>query len=78
MAIQQSAILGTYAFNPYAAGNKTYGAVSGSPNLGPVDKTGYADRDRRIKARKQAIAAAMKATQVGATANPNALRMNMV
>lgn len=77
MALQQSTILGTYAFNPYSAGNKIYGAVSGSPNLGPVDKTGYADRDRRIKARKNAISAAMKARAVGSYADPNIARMGL-
>jgi len=77
MAVQQNTILGTYAFNPYAAGAKTYGAVSGSPNLGPVDKTGYAARDLKAKARKQAVMQAMKAKAVGSYADPSILRMNL-
>jgi hypothetical protein len=72
---ERSLILGNYEFNPYAAGAKTYGMISSSPTIGPVDKTGYMDRDRRRKARKQAVLAAMKAKNAGAFANPNALRM---
>ena len=64
-AVAQTAnVLGTYAFNPYAAGTKLYG-VKSTPNIGPVDQTGYADRDRRAKARKAAIMAALKAKQAG-------------
>jgi hypothetical protein len=51
--------LGTFAFNPYAAGVKRYG-VKTSPNIGPVDKTGYAARDRQLAAKKKAINLAMK------------------
>lgn len=72
---ERSLILGNYEFNPYAAGAKTYSAVSSSPTMGPVDKTGYMERDRRRKARKQAVLAAMKAKAKGAYADPNALRM---
>jgi hypothetical protein len=75
MAVQQSSILGTYAFNPYAAGAKTYNAVSSSPNMGPVDKTGYAERDMKKKARKQALLQSMKKQAVGAYASPDVLRM---
>jgi hypothetical protein len=63
MAVQQS-ILGVPAFNSYAAGAKTYG-VKMSPNIGPVDQTGYAARDRKAKARKAAVMAALKAKQTG-------------
>lgn len=72
---ERSLILGNYEFNPYAAGAKTYNAISSSPTMGPVDKTGYAARDRRIKARKQAVLASMKAKNAGAYASPDALRM---
>lgn len=72
---ERSLILGNYEFNPYAAGAKIYSAVSSSPTMGPVDKTGYAERDARIKARKAAVAAALKARSVGAYANPAALRL---
>jgi len=64
MAVQQANPLGTYAFNPYSAGAKKYGMKS-SPNIGPVDKAGYAERDRRMAARKKAVMAAMKAKQQG-------------
>jgi hypothetical protein len=70
MAVQTS-VLGTYAFNPYAAGAKTYGAVRNSPNIGPVDKTGYAARDMRNQARKKALSKAMKSKAVGAMSNLN-------
>jgi hypothetical protein len=63
MAIQKS-ILGAPSFNSYAAGAKTYG-IKMSPNIGPVDQTGYAVRDRTAKARKAAVMAALKAKQAG-------------
>lgn len=65
MAIQKS-ILGTPAFNSYAAGAKKYGMKS-SPNIGPVDKSGYAERDLRMTARKKAVMAAMAAAKKGIT-----------
>jgi hypothetical protein len=55
----RNAALGTYSFNPYSAGAKKYG-VKSSPNIGPVDKTGYAARDRKMAARKAALGKAMK------------------
>lgn len=44
-------------YNPYASGNKRYGSGARSaPNVGAVrDKTGYAERDLKAKARRQAI-----------------------
>lgn len=72
----QRSILGNISFTPYAAGSKVYSQVMGSPNMGPVDKTGYRDRDRRIQARKNAILNKMKAGAVGAYANADALRMS--
>lgn len=50
----RSASLGTYAFNPYSAGAKKYG-VKSSPNIGPVNKAGYVNRDRKLAARKAAL-----------------------
>lgn len=50
----RSKALGTFAFNPYSAGSKKYG-VKSSPNIGPVDNTGYAVRDRKLAARKAAL-----------------------
>jgi hypothetical protein len=66
--------LGTFEFNPYAAGAKTYGAVGRSPNLGPVDKGGYATRDRRLAARKNAVLKRMQSMSKGAYSSPDALR----
>jgi hypothetical protein len=70
----QKSILGTIAFNPYAAGNKVYSQVSGAPNIGPSDKAGYAERDKIRAAKKSALLAKMKAVNVGAYADPNVLR----
>ena len=70
----QKSVLGTIAFNPYAAGSKVYSQVSGAPTIGAVDKTGYAQRDRTIAARKSALAAKMKAMGHGAFADSNVLR----
>lgn len=41
-------------FNPYAAGTKNYG-LKGAPNIGPLDKLGYRERDlkRRQKLKQQ-------------------------
>lgn len=66
--------LGTFEFSPYAAGRKIYGAVGSSPNIGPVNKTGYADRDRRLAARKNAILQRMKGVNKGAYNSPDVLR----
>jgi hypothetical protein len=70
----QKSVLGTVAFNPYAAGNKVYSQVSGAPNVGPSDKAGYAERDRIRAAKKSAVLAKMKAMSAGAYADPNVLR----
>jgi len=43
-------------FQPYSAGNKVYGMLRSAPNIGPVDKLGYRNRDRKKKSRKDAIA----------------------
>lgn len=61
MGSERSRGLGTFEFTPYAAGRKIYGQVGSSPNLGPVDKTGYASRDRMLAARKQAVMQRMNA-----------------
>lgn len=53
---QKNTMLGTYSFNPYSAGNKMYANMSGAPTRGPVDMSGYASRDRRIAAKKAALA----------------------
>lgn len=71
---ERGLILGNYEFNPYAAGAKIYNGVAGSPTRGAVDKTGYAMRDRKIQARKNAILAKMKAKNAGAYASADVQR----
>lgn len=71
---ERGLILGNYEFNPYAAGAKIYNGVAGSPTRGAVDKTGYATRDRKLQARKNAVLAKMKAMQNGAYGNSNVQR----
>jgi len=69
------ASFGAPSFNEFAAGAKVYGGGRYNPTMGPVDKAGYAERDRKRKVRRNALLAKMKATQNGAYANSNALRM---
>lgn len=71
---ERGLILGNYEFNPYSAGAKIYNGVASSPTRGAVDKTGYATRDRKLQARKNAVLAKMKAMQNGAYANSNVQR----
>jgi hypothetical protein len=66
--------LGTFEFTPYAAGAKIYNSIASSPTRGAVDKTGYAQRDRTLAAKRNAVLAAMKAKQAGAFGNANAGR----
>lgn len=73
---ERNSILGTYEFSPYAAGSKTYGQSMKSPTMGPVDRTGYRARDRRLKAKRNAVLAKMKAGNAGAFASPNYLRFD--
>lgn len=43
-------------FNSYASGNKHYGGGRSAPNVGAVrNKTGYAARDLKQKARQDAL-----------------------
>lgn len=60
--------------NPYAVGNKIYGGGRSFPTMGPVDKLGYAERDRKLQARRQALLNKMKAKQKGKHASADALR----
>lgn len=64
------------AFNPYAAGDKRYGASGrDAPNIGPTDSPeGYAERDRVKKARRNYMLRVMKAKQKGRYMSPEALR----
>ena len=66
--------LGSFEFNPYAAGAKIYNSIASSPIRGAVDKTGYAVRDRKLAAKRNAILAKMKAINAGNLASPNVQR----
>lgn len=61
-------------FNPYAAGAKVYGSGRFNPTMGPVDKAGYSERDRKRKVRLNALQARMKAGQSKKFASPNYAR----
>ncbi len=52
-------------FNSYAAGTKTYGGGRPMPTIGKVDPTGYAERDRQSRARRNAILRRLQAGQRG-------------
>lgn len=54
------------AYNPYVAGAKQYGQ-SGlhAPTVGPVDKSGYMERDAVANAQRNALLQRMKAQQSG-------------
>ena len=52
-------------WSPYTAGNKVYGGGRPMPTIGPVDKTGYRQRDRMAKARRNALLRRMRAAQSG-------------
>lgn len=59
-------------FNKYAAGRKVYGGGRDAPNIGPVDKMGYKERDA-LK-RRNAILRRMQASQQGKYMSPNYMR----
>lgn len=61
-------------FNPYSVGNKVYGAGRFFPTSGPVDKTGYRERDAKHKARQQAIENRMKALNSNKIISADAMR----
>ena len=63
-------------FNAFAAGAKVYGGGRYNPTMGPVDKTGYAERDRKLKVRRNALQAKLKARGKGAYASSDAMRFN--
>ena len=50
-----TSLVGGGGFNPYAAGNKAYGTGRPAPTYGQVDKTGYAMRDGKAAARRDAL-----------------------
>jgi hypothetical protein len=50
------------SFNSYAAGNKIYGTGRSNPTMGPVDPTGYLERDAAVRLKRNALLRRMKAT----------------
>lgn len=71
MAIRRD---GFISFNPYLAGKVVYSNGTHAPTSGPVSLQGlegYADRDRRIRVRRNALAAYQKAQQAGQYAGAN-------
>jgi hypothetical protein len=67
---------GAPSFNSFAAGAKVYGGGRYNPTMGPVDKTGYAERDRKLKVRRNAVQAKLKAQSKGAYASSDSMRFN--
>ena len=47
--------VGGAGFNAYAAGNKVYGQGRPAPTYGAVSKPGYAMRDGKAAARREAL-----------------------
>lgn len=66
--------LSNYTINPYAVGNKVYGGGRSFPTSGPVDPMGYAERDLRAAAQRNAMLRRMKANMAGNFASPDAQR----
>lgn len=69
----QQSNLGTYSFNPYAAGNKQY-ANGSAPTSGPVDPSGYIDREVRNRQKRQMMVQWLKDNRTGAYGTANAMR----
>lgn len=66
--------LGTYSFNPFAAGRKRYGGTF-APTMGQVDRAGYAARESRNDAKRNAYQRWLKARQQGNFASSDSLRL---
>jgi hypothetical protein len=49
------------SYNSYAAGNKIYGLGRSNPTMGPVDRTGYLERDATVRLRRNALLKRMQA-----------------
>jgi hypothetical protein len=58
-------------FLPYAAGDKIYGGGRDAPNIGPVDPTGFRERDLKYQARRSAMLRRLKAVQSGNYMSPD-------
>jgi hypothetical protein len=53
------------SYNSYAAGNKIYGSGRSNPTMGPVDPTGYLERDAVTRLKRNALLRRMKAEAKG-------------
>lgn len=60
-------------FNAAAAGIKHYGGGRNNPTMGPVDRTGYIERDAALRARRNAILRRLQG-QSGQYIQPSAIR----
>lgn len=60
--------------NPYSVGNKVYGGGRSMPTIGPVDKTGYVERDAKAAARRDAILRRLKSNNAGKYASADSMR----
>lgn len=74
MAGAELGILGTPEFNPYGAGARIYGSGRMNPTMGTVDRTGYAERDRKRRAKVNALRAKTKAMSTKSYASPDFMR----
>lgn len=61
-------------YNPFAVGNKIYGSGRSFPTMGPVDKTGYRERDLKAQAKRAAVLRRIKARQKGNHMSADSLR----
>lgn len=59
------------SYNSYAAGNKIYGSGRSNPTMGPVDPTGYLERDTAVRLKRNALLRRMKAGAAGKFMNPD-------
>lgn len=66
--MQQTQSPSSPGFNPYAAGAKVYGGGRYNPTMGPVDKTGYQERDRMRRVRRNAVQQMLRDKNKGAFA----------
>lgn len=71
---QQLARPAASGFNPYAAGDKHYGAGRSFPTSGSVNKLGYAQRDNQAAARRNAMLQRLQSMQGGSHMDPSVLR----
>lgn len=65
---------GGAGFNALSAGAKHYGSGRNNPTMGPVDRTGYINRDAALKARRNAILRRLQSQQTGQYLQPGSIR----